>query len=62
MRTFTPIVTTGKQNICYPEITIDKIKRFANRMKVKNQTFYFQTSSNGITETLTFEQLKNLIP
>jgi len=62
MRTFTPIVTKGKQNICYPEITIDKIEQFANRMTLKNQTFYFQTKSNGITETLTFQQLKNLIP
>jgi hypothetical protein len=26
MRTFTPIVKNGKENICYPEISINKIE------------------------------------
>jgi len=61
MRTFTPIVKTGKENICYPKIPITEIEKFANRMKRKNQTFYFETTSFGVTETLTFEQIKTVL-
>jgi hypothetical protein len=61
MRTFTPIVKNGKENICYPEISINKIEKFANRMTKKNQKFYFKTTANGVTETLTFEQIKTVL-
>ena len=60
MQLFTPIVINKNTGIRYEKLTAEKAIIFGNRQEKKKHKFFFETTANGITEQITFQQLKEM--